>query len=463
MSYVVVCALFASLSAGASEKSNTLNFCADPDWMPFEGVINNQHTGIAHDYLLLFSELTNFTFNLVATESWHESTSFLQSGKCDLTLMLNRSEEREKFLSFTMPYFFGPNVLVTQNNESFLQDLPAIGELTLGVVSGYRLLEEIPRYYPDINIVVLESELDGLLALNSGKIDVYVGSLFSINALMSQHNFNHLKINGWISIQDKLRIGFRKDQQSLIPIFNQAIDSISSRQHNDILNRWSNVRIIKETDYSLVYLTIVVALLLIFTFAWRYSVSNRISLALKAKNEELEKTKKALTSANQNLEYISFHDNLTELYNRHYFMSSLRHHVSNISRQHSMSALLMIDIDFFKQINDEHGHAVGDSILKQFANVLTNVIRSGDIAARWGGEEFIILLPNADKENTMLLANRIRQDVEICDFGNGIHITISIGVSQFNHNEDISSWIERADSALYQAKNSGRNCIKVSA
>lgn len=452
--------LLLSLSTTSQESNNVLNLCVDPDWMPFEGVINGEHSGIASDYLRLFSELTPYSFNIVVTESWKESTEFLKSAQCDLTLLLNSSVERESYLAFTMPYFFGPNVLVSKNHIPFMQDLSAIEDMTLGVVSGYRLLEEIPLYYPGVNIEVVPSEQQGLEAVEKGTIDVYVGSLYSINQIIEQRNFTSLKINGWISIQDKLRIGFTKPNAHLVPIFNQAIDQISTSQHNEILNRWSNTKIIKQTDYTLLYYLAAGASVVFLIFLWRYLVSVKVLTALNSKNQELEKIRQELLVANKNLKHLSFHDSLTDLYNRHYFMSTLNDHIACMLRENSKSAILMIDLDFFKQINDNFGHIVGDRVLQQFAMVLSDVLRASDVAARWGGEEFIVLLSNASKNESLSFAKRLIKAVEQYDFESSIHLTISIGISQFKPKDSIESWIERADAALYQAKNEGRNRVK---
>jgi diguanylate cyclase (GGDEF)-like protein len=121
---------------------------------------------------------------------------------------------------------------------------------------------------------------------------------------------------------------------------------------------------------------------------------------------------------------------------------------------------MMIDLDFFKKINDQHGHMTGDKVLKEFAGVLTSALRAGDIAARWGGEEFIVLLPEATKTQSLSFATRLMKAVEQQSFEADIQLTISIGMSQHNIGDSIESWIERADTALYQAKNEGRNCIK---
>jgi diguanylate cyclase (GGDEF)-like protein len=463
---LVISTLFISIvipfSSLAQQNIKELNLCIDPDWMPFEGIINGKHTGIASDYLKIFSELTLYKFDIKTTSSWKESTERLKSGACDLTLMLNSTAEREKYLAFTMPYFFGPNVLISNKDMPFMQDLTAIGSMKLGVVSGYRLLEEIPLYYPGIEIKVLSSEEAGLVAVEQGEIDVYVGSLYSTNLSIKQLQLDSLKINGWISLQDKLRIGFTKSNAHLIPLFNQAIEKISTKQHNEILNRWSNARIVKQADYTLIYYLTGGVGIIFIVFLWRYLVSLRVFTALTDKNQELEQIKKELLIANKNLEYLSFHDNLTKLYNRHYFMSTLEDHFSHVEREKGISAILMIDLDFFKKINDEHGHIVGDKILLQFSSILSNALRAGDIAARWGGEEFIVLLPKTNKEQSMSSAKRLIEAVEQYTFESNIRLTISVGISQYKPNDNIESWIERADIALYRAKNEGRNCIKVS-
>jgi diguanylate cyclase (GGDEF)-like protein len=431
--------------------------------MPFEGIINGKHTGIASDYLKIFSKTTPYSFTIKPTSSWKESTDKLKTEECDLTLMLNSSIKREEYLSFTLPYFFGPNVLISKHDIPFMQDINAVGSLTLGVVSGYRLLDEISLYYPEINTKILSSEEEGLVAVEQGEVDVYVGSLYSTSLIIKQLNLSSLKINGWISTQDKLRIGFTKSNKDLVPIFNKAIDQITTKQHNEILNRWSNVQVVKQTDYTLLYYLIVGVSLIFIVLLWRHLISVKVFKALSSKNTELERIKKELILANKNLEYVSFHDNLTKLYNRHYFMSTLKDHFSHLRRQNSYSALMMIDLDFFKKINDKYGHIVGDKVLMQFSSILSKELRADDIAARWGGEEFIVLLPKADKEESMFSAKRLILAVDEYTFEANIHLTISIGVSQFKTNDNIELWIERADAALYQAKNEGRNCIKESA
>lgn len=153
-------------------------------------------------------------------------------------------------------------------------------------------------------------------------------------------------------------------------------------------------------------------------------------------------------------------DPLTGLYNRRYYKTI----VSTLLNKSARVSLMMVDIDHFKKLNDNFGHSFGDLVLKEFANVLTKKVRGQDICIRWGGEEFLILLPDTELKKATDIANRIRTSVEdliILDkqTGKSVDIRCSIGVSQCNEEDDINSLLERADSNLYEAKNNGRNMV----
>jgi len=125
----------------------------------------------------------------------------------------------------------------------------------------------------------------------------------------------------------------------------------------------------------------------------------------------------------------------------------------------------MLDIDFFKSINDTHGHAIGDKVLKTMANIIKKQLREYDIASRYGGEEFCILLPQTKIEEASIVAQRLRAAVESTqiniDEDKNINITISIGLSQLREKDKAEDLYKRADKALYDAKNRGRNRVVV--
>ena len=157
---------------------------------------------------------------------------------------------------------------------------------------------------------------------------------------------------------------------------------------------------------------------------------------------------------------LSVTDPLTGLANRRYFYIQAEHIFNNTNEPNTL-AVIMMDIDHFKQVNDRLGHAAGDAILRQLAERLNHVLRSADILARYGGEEFIILLPRTSSNEVELIVNRLWQFVTERPFhfdNKPICVTVSIGVAELNENiENLDMLIRCADQALYQAKQAGRN------
>ena len=174
----------------------------------------------------------------------------------------------------------------------------------------------------------------------------------------------------------------------------------------------------------------------------------------------LEATTTELNDTIQNLERLAAHDQLTGIYNRRRMDEIIRYELSKRRKGNDL-ALLMYDIDHFKQINDTFGHDVGDEVLKGLTQLVAGTIRSGDSLGRWGGEEFLCLLSGTPIEGAQLVAERIRRLVEGHDFGRAGHITISIGVTEATSEDTLESLFIRADKALYEAKNGGRNRVCV--
>jgi diguanylate cyclase (GGDEF)-like protein len=162
---------------------------------------------------------------------------------------------------------------------------------------------------------------------------------------------------------------------------------------------------------------------------------------------------------------LATYDSMTNLYNRGSCLLALENTIRQMKRAKTDLAVLYLDIDHFKDINDTHGHDVGDIVIKRFANYLKTSLRESDIIGRIGGEEFLIGLPGSDLENGQFVAEKLRKGVEneSIALGNSITIrfTVSIGLSVHRHNEETSTMeiLKKADIALYKAKQSGRNRV----
>ena len=182
----------------------------------------------------------------------------------------------------------------------------------------------------------------------------------------------------------------------------------------------------------------------------------------------LEKLTKELQEKNKWLAGLAHIDGLTNLFNNRYFQTALDKELSRATRNSSYFSLVIIDIDHFKRFNDDHGHLVGDFVLKEFASVLAKNLREYDILARYGGEEFVIIFPGTSEEDAFIVADKLRRAIETAAFkeaGVGYSVTASFGISFFDPpSEDLpnkKALIKMADEALYDAKGQGRNKVAV--
>ena len=157
------------------------------------------------------------------------------------------------------------------------------------------------------------------------------------------------------------------------------------------------------------------------------------------------------------IEELSITDKLTGLFNRMKLDEVLTMKMEEFKRYNVIFSVILLDVDNFKMINDQHGHDVGDDVLKYLAYILQNNTRATDIVGRWGGEEFLIICDNTNDANAMVLAENLRAAVELETIGKVQHMTISLGITQFMKEDTITTCFKRVDKALYEAKNNGKN------
>lgn len=172
---------------------------------------------------------------------------------------------------------------------------------------------------------------------------------------------------------------------------------------------------------------------------------------------QFEELTQILQQKNKHLTELATKDALTDIHNRHMFAELFSRELAVSKRQKSKLVLAMIDLDYFKRINDAHGHNIGDHVLKNFAKMVHSTVREADLFARWGGEEFVLLLRDVSCEEAFYVAEKIRMLLEAKSFEEVGQVTCSIGVAEVNPDDTLHSAIGRADEALYVAKNEGRN------
>ncbi|MCL5972426.1 MAG: diguanylate cyclase [Firmicutes bacterium] len=185
-------------------------------------------------------------------------------------------------------------------------------------------------------------------------------------------------------------------------------------------------------------------------------------LELKRTREQLQLRNEQLNDANEKLHVAAMTDPLTELRNRRYMTMKIDEEMARVTRSQRVFSLILVDIDHFKKVNDQYGHECGDQVLKQVSEALRAGIREQDHLARWGGEEFLILLPETDVHGAMLVAERLRENTEetqvVCQ-KHEIKVTATFGVTEYDQSGNMDNSIREADNALYLGKKRGRNRV----
>ena len=177
---------------------------------------------------------------------------------------------------------------------------------------------------------------------------------------------------------------------------------------------------------------------------------------------QLEGLNRYMKDLNKQLEGAALTDSLTGIPNRLYFDQQIEANMRSAQRYGMAFSLIMLDLDYFKQVNDHHGHTVGDRVLQEFGQIVKQQLRLTDQFARWGGEEFIIATPHTQLNDALIVAERIRVAIAQYDFSTVGQVTASIGVIEYRAGETVITVLERVDNALYRAKANGRNRVETS-
>ncbi|SEH30006.1 diguanylate cyclase [Magnetospirillum fulvum] len=419
-------------------------FCVDPDWAPYE-IINSEgaHVGIAADLLRLAASRAGVALTLVPTKTWEESVAASKEGRCQILSFLNQSPARDAWLIFTDPLFVDRNVIVTREEHPYIENLSDVANESLVLPTGTSIEERVRRDFTKLKVVTANSEAETFAMVSQKKATMTMRSMLVAVHTIKEDGWFNLKISGQVpGYENKLRIGVAKDLVMLRDILNKGVREISAEEKDEIANRHVAIRVQSGVDYDLIFK--IVALLgavILTSFFWL--------IKLRALNTQL----RALSQT----------DALTGLANRARLNERLQVEFERYRRYARPFAIILLDIDYFKLVNDEFGHLIGDKVLIAFADIARKVVRTQDVVGRWGGEEFLILCPETDLEQARVLAERIGHEVRGYDFALGHHLTASAGIAALVTGESPDGLLNRADEALYRAKRDGRDRVVVSA
>ena len=419
-----------------------IRMCVDPDWAPFER-INPQglHEGIAADLVQTVAQRVGLRIELYPVKDWDESLAASKSGRCQIMSFLNQTPARDAWLTFTDPIFFDPNVIITREEHGFVADAKGLRGETVALPRGTMVEERVRRDFPDLKVVLTGSEPEAMTLVSERKADLTIRSLIvAANAIKKEGLFN-LKISGQIpEYTNQLRIGVLKEEKLLRSILDKGVKTITPQEREAVSNRHVPINVQQGIDQRLVWkVAAAAALVLLLVFLWN----------------------RKLSTLNRELERLSVTDRLTGLFNRVKLEEAFEAEIQRAIRFKQPFGIIMLDIDHFKEVNDNHGHQVGDQVLVEMARLLQENTRETDTAGRWGGEEFLIICTQTDASGVLRLAQNLCQKIQQHSFPVVQHKTASLGVTAYLAGDDSNGLVARADEALYAAKNRGRNRVEI--
>lgn len=424
-------------------------------WAPFNTSTQySQLTGIAVDFWEIIVQKAGIKDGSCQIIGAFSDVLFqIKNKKADLTISTSVTPERLKYAAFSKPYATFPIVIVTQDDVGFITDTKELTGKRVAVGKGFTSTNYLKKVYDGIEYVEVKNMDEALLMLAGGEVFAAVDVLPVMAYLIKKRGYNNLKISGKTEFNFDIRFMVRDDFPQLVSIIDKGIDSILPAEREAIFDKWFNVKYhSEEVNYELI-IEIAVVLILAFGF-----IIFRAS-TLKNHNKKLNGLLRELEDKNQLLKELSVTDKLTGLFNRTKLDEVLNDNLQMYERYDNSFSVIILDIDFFKKINDNFGHHIGDEVLKDFAKILQSNVRNTDFIGRWGGEEFLIICPETDSAGAVRLANLLREKIYSHDFEAVGRVSASFGVAQVDVGDSSKDLLNKADWAMYSAKAEGKNRV----
>ncbi len=368
---------------------------------------------------------------------------------------------RAKIFNSSLSYISVSSVAIVKiNNPSAIKSTRDLNGKKVAIQRDNKLFEDVlDKEAIDAQIHHYDSIHDMLRAVVSGEVDVCLLDE-AASYLAEQLGLKEfIEVSFTLGEPYSLSFLLRNDMPELRSIFDKGIASISAEERIQLKRKWFGGQE-DHTKYNLLLkITLGLSVLLVLTIFWSHRVRSSRE-HIRQMLSSLEEKDRELQEKNSMLENLSSTDHLTQLINRSKLDSILNSEIKRFKRSGSCFSVIMIDIDFFKKINDEFGHPAGDITLIEFAKVLSQRSRSVDAVGRWGGEEFLIVCPDTDETGAEALAEELRQSIEKSPFSIEGNHTASFGVASVSKSDSAHSLISKADQALYLAKQHGRNRVE---
>jgi len=446
-----------------------IRLAPDPSFAPVEYFDeNNQFQGITADYVKQLERITGLTIEIVQFKHWDGVIDAAKKREIDMLGAVAQTADRNNYLHFSQPYLTLPAVIITHKDQQRIHSMKDLKGKKVTVVKDYATHDFLVSNHPELEVIAVPDIYTGLRMVAFNLADAIVASSGSATYTIEKYGLNNLKVVAESGFEWQLSFAVRKDWPQFPLILDKAVAELGKQQQQAIFRKWIHLghpglRLTQDMLFVLFLVTTLI--LLAVAYLWIVMLKKQVASNTADLTQELQKRE----ALEQKLRHQASTDELTGLYNRRKITKLIDYEVARFARSHHPIALLLIDIDHFKRINDTYGHNAGDYVLKCIATLLEQQLREVDFLGRLGGEEFLGLLVDIPPVEARNIADRVCLAVEktpieldLPDTNQHpvLNLTISVGISYSSEGVTAESLMSQADQAMYRAKHKGRNQVE---
>ncbi len=429
-------------------KNNKIKLLSRLDFPPLS-FIDKEHkiTGLEIEYFrLLNQKLENANYEIKNIKSNEKAINIINDDKNSIRYYFSSSDDKN-ILKETLPLFDIPLALATLKDKAFIPNIADLKDKKIAILKKSPCYKILKKNYPNIKFIEVANFEQAMQKLLDNEVFAVAEKLPRLSYLINKNNHLNLKISGTFKEKYQAKLSINKDNKMLKDIINKTLLVITDEDRRKINSKYYHVVYKTVVDYSWIYQVLMPLLVLIFL--------------LILGNRKLKKEIRIRKKLELKLQRMANFDFLTQVYNRKKIEDIFEIEIERVKRYKEDLSIIFFDIDNFKTINDILGHKIGDKVLKELAQLVRKNIRKTDYFGRWGGEEFILILPETNKDKAKKVAYSLKELISNNDFEINKKITCSFGISQFKEKDTSTTLVTRADDAMYDVKKNGKNGVKV--
>lgn len=428
-------------------KNNSLKLLTNSNFPPFTIERDKKLTGIEIDYWRLIEKRleANSTIQIVNNNS--RANEDINKNSNYIKYAFEKEDYENTNLTQTIKIDEIKVALATLVDKPYSLNIKDLKNKKIAIGKTAIFKEKLKKEYPNIKFIEVENLNKAFELLQDQKVYGVIEKLPPLSYHITRKTISNSKISGIFDLNYEIKLNINKNNPQLLNILNKTIATITDEDREKIRDKYNSIIYEPEKDYTWTFVLI--------------SFLVTIIVVIINSNRKLNKEIKRRKIAEEELHKIANIDDLTDVYNRRKINSLIELELNREKRYKRGLSLIFFDVDNFKLINDELGHAFGDEVLKSLSSLVKENIRKTDLFGRWGGEEFVIILPETNKTQAKKIAYSLKYKITSFDFKIDRTVSCSFGVSQYQENDDADSLITRADNAMYYIKKNGKNEVKV--